>query len=167
MMSGVICGLRSLDVTPAPAHQTQQWLLAATKANRQKKKAVLGFVSIVWVKKPFDTIYLQILFCIAFELPSVQNSRKRDKPKTKSRKNFYLITSVFELPLPRKTKKARKKKSAVGPSIFWSEITTRDKGPGPAKKRSATPVVGGWARQKKTEPPSQNTGFLPMFLPSA
>jgi hypothetical protein len=80
---------------------------------------------------------LQNVFCSVFELPSLRNTRKRDKTKKRRgktdiksfcrnfgksfrqdflQKHFY---GVFELPLPRNAQKRTKKKSQGKKKVGW------------------------------------------------
>jgi hypothetical protein len=89
---------------------------------------VLDFWSIVLLKL-FDTIFSQNVFCSVFELPSLKNTRKRDKTKEVEEKQtssflskFWkkfptwtfcqnIFNGVFDLPLPRNAQKRTRKKS--------------------------------------------------------
>jgi hypothetical protein len=80
---------------------------------------------------------LQKVFCSVFELPSLRNTRKRDKTKKVeeklSSKCFVEILEkvfdmdflqkyfygVFELPLPRNAQKRTKKKSQEKKKVGW------------------------------------------------
>jgi hypothetical protein len=59
---------------------------------RKKNREKVGFGFLVnFLLKLFDTIFLQNVFCSAFELPPLKNTRKRDKTKKVEKK----LTSKF------------------------------------------------------------------------
>jgi hypothetical protein len=65
-----------------------------TPKNVKKNREKVGFgflVEFFREKKLFDTIFLQNVFCSVFELPSLKNTRKRDKTKKVEEK----LTSNF------------------------------------------------------------------------
>jgi hypothetical protein len=90
--------------------------------NKTEKKSVLDFWS-NFLSKFFDTMFFVKRFCVCFELPSLRNTRKRDKTKKNRGKTDIEILSiflekvfdmgfwqkyvhgVFELPLPRNVQK--------------------------------------------------------------
>jgi hypothetical protein len=60
------------------------------KRDKTRKKTLLDFF-VDFLQKLFDTIFLQNVLCSVFELPSLRNTRKRDKTKKVEKR----LTSEF------------------------------------------------------------------------
>jgi hypothetical protein len=63
---------------------------AQKRDKKNREKIGFGF----WVEF-FDTIFVCIFFCSVFELPSLRNTRKRDKTKKVEEKLTSEILSIF------------------------------------------------------------------------
>jgi hypothetical protein len=104
-----------------------------------EKKIGFGFLVDFFVKTFRHDFFCKTFFCGAFELPSLRNTRKRDKTKKIEEKltsDIEILTiflenvfdmdflqkyfcGVFELPLPRNTRKRTKKKGQEKNQVGW------------------------------------------------
>jgi hypothetical protein len=137
------------------------------------KKTVWDFLSIFWLK-PFDTIFLYNAFCSVFELPSLRNTRKRDKAKKAEEKltskfcRFFsgkfswglfvkMFLMVFLNSPYRETPENVLKKKARGKKVgWWAWDLANARGGGPSIFLAGPSRL----RRRNVTPPPIHTGVL-------